>query len=73
MPVALKRILLVIVVLLGLGIAVFLYSTSADQQRFRAAANPCERECLQDSGGLDDCRKLCASHPTTYGPDSQRP
>jgi hypothetical protein len=68
----LKKTLFVIALLLGLVIVVFLYSAYADQQRFRAAANLCERDCLQDSGGLDDCRKLCASHPMTYGPASQR-
>ncbi len=66
-----KKILLVVALPLGLVIVVFFYSTHTDQQRFRAAANPCERACLQDSGGLDDCRKLCASHPMTYGPASQ--
>jgi hypothetical protein len=66
----LKKTLLVMALLLGLVVIVFLYSAYADQQRFRAAANPCERDCLQDSGGLDDCRKLCASHPMTYGPAS---
>ena len=69
----LRKILLVVAALLGLAIVVFVCSFYADQQRFRAAANPCERDCLQDSGGLDDCRKLCASHPMTYGPASQRP
>lgn len=68
----LKKILPVLALLLGLVVVVFLYSVHADQQRFRAAANPCERDCLQDSGGLEDCRKLCASHPMTYGPASQR-
>jgi hypothetical protein len=39
----------------------------------RAATNPCEHDCLLDSGGVDDCRKVCASHPLTYGPASQQP
>ena len=69
----LRKILLVVAALFGLVIAVFFYSAYTDQQHFRAAANPCERDCLQDSGGLDDCRKLCASHPTAYGPASPRP
>jgi hypothetical protein len=69
----LRKILLVVAALLGLVIIVFVCLFYADQQRFRAASNPCERDCLQDSGGLDDCRKLCASHPMTYGPASQRP
>jgi hypothetical protein len=69
----LKKVLLVVAVLLGLVVAVFCYSVRLDQQRFRSAANPCERDCVQDSGGLDDCRRLCVSHPMTYGPASQRP
>jgi hypothetical protein len=69
----LKKILLAVAALFGLVIVVFFYSAYTDQRRFRAAANPCERDCLQDSGGLDDCRKLCASHPLTYGPASLPP
>jgi hypothetical protein len=69
----LRKFLLVVAVFLGLVIVVFVYSVRADQRRLRAAVNPCERDCLQDSGGLDDCRKLCASHPMTYGPASQQP
>jgi hypothetical protein len=69
----LKKILLFVAAVLGLIVVVFFYPVYADQRRLRAAANPCERDCLQDSGGLDDCRKLCASHPMTYGPASQQP
>jgi hypothetical protein len=69
----LKKILLVVAAIFGLLVVVFFYSVYADQRRLRAAVNPCERDCLQDSGGLDDCRKLCASHPLTYGPASQQP
>ena len=67
----LKKILLATALLVGLVIALFFYSFYADQRRFRAAANPCERECVQDSGGTEDCRRECASHPLTYGPASQ--
>ncbi len=52
--------------LLGLAIALFEYSTYADQQRFGAAKNDCERSCIQDSGGLDQCRKICVDHPNRY-------
>lgn len=69
----LKIAVLAVAALLGLVIAVFLWSMHADQQRFRAATNPCEHDCVQDSGGIDDCRKQCASHPLTYGPASQQP
>jgi hypothetical protein len=71
MPGGLKKTLLAIALVFGLVTVLFLYSVHADQQRFRAAANPCEHDCLQDSGGLDDCRKLCANHPMTYGPAGQ--
>ena len=67
-----KKILLVAAALMGLVIIVFIYAVHADQKRLGAAANPCEHDCLQDSGGVEDCRKLCASHPTTYGPASQQ-
>ncbi len=67
----LKRLLLAAAVLVGLLIALLVYSFLIDQWRFRNAANPCERACIQDSGGLFDCRKSCADHPLTYGPASQ--
>jgi hypothetical protein len=63
-----KKILLVMALLVGLAVALFFYSAHADQERFRQAANPCERDCIQDSGGLEDCRKYCVGHPLTYGP-----
>jgi hypothetical protein len=65
----LKKALLVVALLVGCVVAVFLWSFWRDQRNFAAAANPCERACLQDSGGLDDCRAECASHPTSYGPN----
>jgi hypothetical protein len=61
-----KRILAGMAVLLCLFMALIAYSIYADQQRFRAAANDCERNCIQDSGGLDGCRKVCAKHPNHY-------
>ncbi|HVX94695.1 MAG TPA: hypothetical protein VHK47_07290 [Polyangia bacterium] len=60
-------------VLVGLAIAGLLALFSAGQGRLRQAANPCEHDCLQDSGGLASCRQECASHPLTYGPAVQRP
>jgi len=63
-----KIAVLVLAALVGLGILVLAYAYRADQARFRAAANPCERACIQDSGGIDSCRQDCASHPLTYGP-----
>jgi len=63
-----KKIALVMVVLVALVIALFMYLVHYDEQRLRAGTNPCQNACLQDSGGVDDCRKHCASHPLTYGP-----
>jgi hypothetical protein len=62
----LKYILTVTAALLCLAIALFEYLSYADQQRFSAAKNDCERGCIQDSGGLDQCRELCAHHPNHY-------
>lgn len=68
-----RNVLLVVAVLLGLVVALFLYAVHYDQKRLSAATNPCEHDCLLDSGGVDDCRKQCASHPLTYGPAAQAP
>lgn len=54
------------VVLAGIAVALFEYSSYADHQRFSAAKNDCERGCIQDSGGLDQCRKYCLAHPDRY-------
>jgi hypothetical protein len=62
----LKYILVGMAALLCLAIALWVYSSSADQQRFSAAKNDCERGCIQDSGGLDQCREHCAHHPNHY-------
>jgi len=64
----LKKGLLFVSLLFALALALFVYSGYTDQRNFRAAANPCERACIQDSGGLPDCRRQCVSHPLTYGP-----
>jgi hypothetical protein len=69
----LKKILIGVGALLGIAIILAVYWVHADMQRLGAAANPCEHDCLQDSGGVDDCRTLCVSHPMTYGPASQPP
>lgn len=64
----LKKGLVVVALLVGGVVAVFLWSFWRDQRNFAAAANPCERACIQDSGGLDDCRAECASPPLPTGP-----
>ncbi len=70
MPGVLKKLLLVAVGLFALLTITLVYLMRADQRRLRAGTNPCEHACLLDSGGIADCRKQCASHPTTYGPAS---
>jgi len=50
----------------GLVILLLMWSISADQERFGAAKNDCERGCIQDSGGLDQCRQICVHHPDRY-------
>ena len=62
----LKFLLIAAAVLICLGAAFFEYAIDRDQQHFRAAKNECERECIQDSGGLEFCRNLCREHPTRY-------
>jgi len=69
----LKKLLLGVAALVALVIGACVFWLSADEESYRAAANPCERACLQDSGGLVGCRQECASHPLTYGPDVQKP
>jgi hypothetical protein len=49
-----------------LVVLVLAWSFYADQQRFGAAKNYCERACIQDSGGLDQCREICVHHPDRY-------
>ena len=68
-----KKILLVAAALVALAIIACVGFMLGDQERLQLAANPCERDCLQDSGGLADCRADCASHPLTYGPAAQPP
>jgi hypothetical protein len=52
--------------LVCLVVLVLLWSFHVDQQQFLAARNDCERGCIQDSGGLDECRKICLDHPNRY-------
>jgi len=66
MPRTVKYILIVTAVFICMGILLLAWSFHADQQQFRAAKNDCERGCIQDSGGLDQCRKICEDHPSRY-------
>jgi len=62
----LKYILAAIAVLIFLIVALLKYSSYEDQKNFSAAKNTCERGCIQDSGGIDQCRQLCMPHPDHY-------
>jgi len=61
-----KYILVFVAIAIGAAVALFLYAVHEDQQRFREAQNDCERNCLQDSGGLMQCREICTHHPNHY-------
>jgi hypothetical protein len=61
-----KLLLGIAVAAIGLAFALFEWSADADQKRFAAAKNECERKCIQDSGGLEQCRAECAPHPDRY-------
>ena len=61
-----KYILILTAVCICMVILLLAWSFHADQQRFGAAKNDCERGCIQDSGGLDQCRKICVDHPNRY-------
>jgi hypothetical protein len=63
---AIKYVFLLTAVFICLVILVLGWSFHADQQQFRAAKNDCERACIQDSGGLNQCRQICESHPDRY-------
>lgn len=65
----LKYALIASAALLALAAGTVVYSSERDQARFRAARNPCERDCIQDSGSIETCRPICASHPDAYGPN----
>jgi len=61
-----KYTLILAAALMCLVSLVFVWSFYADQQRFGAAKNYCERACIQDSGGLDQCRETCVDHSDRY-------
>ena len=62
----LKYIVIPTAVFVGLVILLLAWLFHADQERFGAAKNDCERGCIQDSGGLDQCRLICVNHPDRY-------
>lgn len=61
-----KILLAVAAVLIGLGVWFVNTAIDRDQQHFQGARNVCERACIQDSGGPQYCRDLCAQHPGRY-------
>jgi cytochrome c-type biogenesis protein CcmE len=61
-----KYILAIAAVLICAAVMLFIYAVHQDQERFREAKNDCERNCLQDSGGLMQCREVCTHHPNHY-------
>jgi hypothetical protein len=65
-PRAVKRAAVALLAVIGLIVALFLYATHQDRKNLGAATNACERGCVQDSGGIDQCRTYCAAHPDRY-------
>ena len=61
-----KYVLAVVAAFICLVMALLAYSYYHDQKNFSAAKNPCERGCIQDSGGIEQCRPVCADHPDHY-------
>jgi hypothetical protein len=61
-----KYVLAAIALFLCFAIGLWQYSAYEDQKNFSAARNDCERGCIQDSGGIKDCRVVCVQHPDHY-------
>jgi hypothetical protein len=59
-------VLILAAVFVSLVALLLAWSFHADQERYKAAKNDCERACIQDSGGLESCRQVCVSHPDHY-------
>ena len=62
----LKYILAAMAAFVCLVVALWEYSSYEDRKNFSAAKNDCERGCIQDSGGLYQCREFCVQHPDHY-------
>jgi hypothetical protein len=58
-----KRILWAVLGSVGLLVlllaGLLAWSFARDQWNFKHAKNQCERDCIQDSGGLEGCRAAC--------------
>ena len=61
-----KYTLVVTAAFICLAVALLAYSSYEDRKHFSAAKNDCERGCIQDSGGIEQCRGYCADHPDRY-------
>ena len=61
-----KYTLALIAAFICLVVGLWEYSSYRGQKDFSAAKNKCEVGCVQDSGGLEECRKFCAQHPDHY-------
>jgi len=61
-----KYIFVTMTTLVCIAVALLEYSSYHDRKQFSAARNNCETGCIQDSGGLDKCREICAQHPDRY-------
>lgn len=61
-----KYLLIFAAGLVCLVILALAWSIYAGQERYGAAKNDCERACIGDSGGLDQCRVYCVTHPNRY-------
>ena len=61
-----KYILFAAAAFLCLVVALWEYSSYEDEKNFGAAKNACERGCIQDSGGIEQCRQVCVQHPDRY-------
>jgi hypothetical protein len=57
-PRVVKYLLAATVVFICLVVALWNYLYYEDQKNFSAAKNACERDCIQDSGGIDQCRQF---------------
>ncbi len=64
-----KKLLLGGALLLAAFALFAVYALASDEARIHSARNPCEHDCLLDSGGVADCRADCARHPNAYGPN----
>jgi hypothetical protein len=58
-----RKVLLGALVAIVLAVALFFFSA----QQIDANATPCERDCINDSGGLVFCADYCKKNGT-YGP-----